>query len=241
MTNLILDLLVLAVIVLFAVMGWRKGLVLTLCGLLVVFVAYFGATYVSDTFSDELAELIQPAIQNQLDLVVEQAMPSGDEPSYAPLLPAPDAGDQEQDTAAASLEQVMAALRRSPLLTGMYESVTQAITDGAVKVITTASAAIADYLAHQISRAGLFFLTFFLIVVVWALLSRALDLVCRLPVLRSFNEIGGLLLGLVKGICILLAAVGLVTVLGLIPEEVASQTFLYRHFMNFQLPVMVLS
>ena len=237
MTNLVLDLLILAVIALFALLGWLKGLVLTLCGVLVVFVAYFGAAYVSDTFSDSIAAMIQPAIQNRLDLVVEQAMPSDDEPSHAPLLPAPDTGDQEQeDLAAASLEQVMAALRRSPLLTGMYESVAQAIADGAVKVITTASAAISLYLASQISRAGLFFLTFFLIVVVWSLLSRALDLACRLPVLRSFNEIGGLLLGLVKGVCILLAVVGLVTLLGLVPEEVSAQTFLYRHFMNFQLP-----
>lgn len=237
MTNLVLDLLILAVIALFALLGWHKGLVLTLCGVLVVFVAYFGAAYVSDTFSDSIAAMIQPAIQNRLDLVVEQAMPSDDEPSHAPLLPAPDIGDQEQeDLAAASLEQVMAALRRSPLLTGMYESVAQAIADGAVKVITTASAAISLYLASQISRAGLFFLTFFLIVVVWSLLSRALDLACRLPVLRSFNEIGGLLLGLVKGVCILLAVVGLVTLLGLVPEEVSAQTFLYRHFMNFQLP-----
>lgn len=236
MTNLVLDLLILAVIALFALLGWHKGLVLTLCGVLVVFVAYFGAAYVSDTFSDNVAELIQPTIQNQLDLAVERAMPSDDAPSHAPLLPAPDTGDQEQDPDAASLEQVMAALRRSSLLTGMYESVAQAISDGAVKVITTASAAISYYLACQISRAGLFFLTFFLIVVVWSLLSRALDLACRLPVLRSFNEIGGLLLGLVKGLCILLAVVGLVTLLGIVPEEVSAQTFLYRHFMNFQLP-----
>lgn len=87
MTNLVLDLLILAVIALFALLGWHKGLVLTLCGVLVIFVAYFGAAYVSETFSDDLAELIQPTIQNQLDLVVEQAMPSDDEPSYAPFCP----------------------------------------------------------------------------------------------------------------------------------------------------------
>ena len=236
MTNLVLDLLIVAVIALFALLGWRKGLVLTLCGVLVVFVAYFGAAYVSDTFSDSIAALIQPSIQNRLDLVVEQAISPDDEPTHTPLLPTPDTEDQEEDPDAASLEQVMAALRRSSFLTGLYESVAQAISDGAVKVITTASAAISYYLACQISRAGLFFLTFFLIVVVWSLLSRALDLACRLPVLRSFNEIGGLLLGLVKGVCILLAVVGLVTLLGLVPEEVSAQTFLYRHFMNFQLP-----
>lgn len=242
MTNLVLDLLIVAVIALFALIGWQKGLVLTLCGLLVVFVAYFGAAYISETFSDDLAALIQPSIQNQLEAAVEQALPSGNAVSPSPLLPDLDgAHDSEQEQVSASLSQVVAVLRRSALLAGMYEAVAKAVTDGAIQVVTTASAAIADYLAHQISRAGLFFLTFFLIVVVWALLSRALDLVCRLPVLRSFNEIGGLLFGLTKGVCILLAAVGLVTLLGLVPEDVASQTLLYRYFMNFQLPVMAFS
>lgn len=242
MTNLVLDLLIVAVIALFALLGWQKGLVLTLCGLLVVFVAYFGAAYVSETFSDDLAVLIQPSIQNQLEAAVEKALPSDSTVTPAPILPDLDGTHTpEHEQISASLSQVVAVLRRSALFTGLYEAVAQAAADGAIKVVTTASAAIAEYLAHQISRTGLFFLTFFLIVVVWSLLSRALDLVCRLPVLRSFNEIGGLLLGLVKGVCILLAVVGLVTLLGLVPEEVASQTFLYRHFMNFQIPVMVFS
>lgn len=237
MTNLVLDLLIVAVIALFALLGWHKGLVLTLCGVLVVFVAYFGASFVSETFSDDLAVLIQPAIQNRLDTVVEASFPADSEPVHSSLLPDfSDPQDQEPDPVSASLEQVMAALRGSALLTGMYETLVRAVTDGAVKVVTSASAAVAHYLACQISRAGLFFLTFFLIVVVWSLLSRALDLACRLPVLRSFNEIGGLLLGLLKGIFILLAAVGLVTLLGIVPEEVSEQTFLYRYFMNFQLP-----
>lgn len=241
MTNLVLDLLIVAVIALFALLGWHKGLVLTLCGVLAVFVAYFGASFVSDTFSDDLAVLIQPAIQNRLDAVVEASLPDDSEPVHSSLLPDFSDPQEEPDPVSASLDQVLAALRSSSLLTGMYETLVQAVTDGAVKVVTSASSAVAHYLACQISRAGLFFLTFFLIVVVWSLLSRALDLACRLPVLRSFNEIGGLLLGLVKGVFILLAVVGLVTLLGLVPEEVSGQTFLYRYFMNFQLPALSFS
>lgn len=242
MTNLVLDLLVIAVIALFALLGWQKGLVLTLCGVLVVFAAYFGASYVSETFSDDLAALIQPTIQNRLELAVEKTLTPSIEATPSPLLPDPDGTHTIQpDQVTASLEQVLAVLRRSALFAGMYEALAQAVMDGAVKVVSSASAAIAHYLACQISRAGLFFLTFFLIVVVWSLLSRALDLAFRLPVLRSFNEIGGLLLGLVKGVFILLAAVGLVTLLGLIPEEVSGQTYLYRHFMNFQIPALSFS
>lgn len=234
MSNLVLDLIIVAVLILFAALGWHKGLVLTLCGLVAAFVAYAGASFVSQRFSEDIAVLVQPSIQVRLDQAVESALANSGEPSPSPLLPA--AGEQEQPQLTASLEQVLRVLERSPLTAGFYQSVADAVRAGTLRVVTTATAAVAHYLAWQISRAGLFFLTFFLIVTAWALLSRALDLVCRLPVLRSFNEVGGLLLGLVKGALILVVVVGLVTLLGLIPEEVSAQTVLYRRFMIFQFP-----
>lgn len=234
MTYLILDLFIAAVLVLFAALGWHKGLVLTFCGLAAVFVAYAGASFVSQRFSEDVAVLFQTSIQIKLEQIAASSLADSGaaSPSPSPLLPV--AGGEEQPEEAASLEQVLRALERFPLIAGIYGSVAEAVRAGTVQVVTTASAAVAHYLACQLTRAGLFFLTFFLIVLAWSLLSRALDLVCRLPVLRSFNEFGGLLLGLVKGALILLVVVELVTLLGVIPEDLSAQTVLYRRFMIFQ-------
>ena len=48
--SIVLDLIVLGVLVLFAVLGWHKGLILSLCGLIAFFVAFAGASFVSNEF-----------------------------------------------------------------------------------------------------------------------------------------------------------------------------------------------
>ena len=48
MSDLIYDLIIAAVLVIFMLMGRRKGFILTLCGLLAVFVAFVGAAFLSD-------------------------------------------------------------------------------------------------------------------------------------------------------------------------------------------------
>lgn len=219
MNPLILDVLIVAIIALFAFLGWRKGLVLTLCGLLAVFVAFAAAAFVSDRFSGSVAGILQPAIHNQ----IEQAL------NALHSLP------QQTSPEEASLNQVMEALSRSQLFSGLQEAVTDAIHDGLVKVTSTAAAAIASYLALQLARAGLFFLTFFLVLLVWTLLSHALDLACRLPVLHTFNEAGGLIIGLIKGGLIALAVAWLLSTAGFAPPEAVDQTVLFQNLLNFQL------
>ena len=233
MTPIFLDILIIAAIALSAFLGWRRGLVLTLCGLLAVFVAYFGAAFVSNTFSAHLAGVIQPAVRQQIDQLMEENLPA--------ILPPAQTGGEEGSApsdplAQATLGQALDILRQSALFSGLHQMVEDAVRDGLVRVATTASAAIADYLALQITRTLLFYLTFFLILIAWNLLSHALDLACRLPVLRTFNEAGGLLVGMIKGGLITLAAVWLVSLLGVVPAQMAGQTYLFRLFMNFQLP-----
>lgn len=222
MSPLILDILVVAIIALFALLGWRRGLILTLCGLLAVFVAFAGAAFISDTFSKDIAGILQPAIQNQIDQALRglQTLPQ--------QLP-------QEDAPPASLDQVLEAISHSQLFTSMQQTLNDAVHDGLVRVTSTAAAAIASYLSLQIAHTALFFLTFFLILLVWSLLSHALDLACRLPVLRTFNEAGGLIVGVVKGALIALAAAWLLNTVGLVPPESVQQTYLFQMLLNFQL------
>lgn len=219
MNPLFLDVLIVAIIALFAFFGWRKGLVLTLCGLLAVFVAFAAATFVSGRFSGPVASILQPTIHNQIEQALEalQSLPQQTAPEEA------------------SLNQVMEAMSRSQLFSGLQETLTNAIHEGLVKVTSTAAAAIASYLALQIARTGLFFLTFFLVLLVWTLLSHALDLACRLPVLHTFNEAGGLIIGLAKGGLIALAVAWLLSAAGFAPPEAVEQTVLFQNLLNFQL------
>lgn len=227
MTPLILDVLIVAIVALFALLGWRKGLVLTLCGLLAVFVAYAGASFVSRTFAKDVANILQPPIQNQIEELLKEAI------RHTEYL-SPEGGVAERPEEVAMVG-VLDALNQSNLFSGLQQMLTDAVHDGLVKVTSTAAAATASYLSLQLARVGLFFLTFFLVLLVWTLLSHALDLACRLPVLHTFNGAGGLIIGLVKGGLIALAVAWLLSTAGVAAPEDVQQTYLFQNLLNFQL------
>ena len=152
---LILDLVVVAVLVLFAWRGAVKGLVLTLCGLVAVLVAFGGAFFLSDRFSDDVAGLIQPYVQVHVEELLKNSMEESKEDDEQPSsnLSIPSSGsDEEDDSLSASLDDVLKALGDSKLFAGLVQSVSDAIDEGVLAVVTTASAAVSAFLAAQIAR-----------------------------------------------------------------------------------------
>lgn len=61
---LIFDLIILIVLILAVVQGYRKGFVLTLCGFLAIFVAFLGASILSDALAGPVSQAITPAIES---------------------------------------------------------------------------------------------------------------------------------------------------------------------------------
>ena len=62
-----------------------------------------------------------------------------------------------------------------------------------------------------------------------------MDLACRLPVLHTLNGAGGLVIGLLKGLILVLVVAWLLSLLDVLPRDAVEQTFLLRRFMNFQI------
>lgn len=244
---LILDLAVLVVLALFAWRGAAKGFVLTLCGLLAVVVGFAGAFWISDRFSEPVGAFIQPYVQTQLENLLDDSLSQTTDPdsapsSFSPGIPIPSANpeaDPGTDTPvtepSVSLDEMLNALRESELFSGLLGSVSDAIRDGTLTVITSAAAAVAGFISCQLARVGLFLLSFVLILIVWWLLSHALDLAFRLPVLRTLNKTGGLILGLAKGLLLLLIACWALTTFNIVNADAVQQTYLFRHLLNFQI------
>ena len=76
MAFLIADGLVLAVLLIFACIGARRGLILSLCGLLAFVVAFLGASFAARTLSPVVADALEPkfaaAIEEQLNESIRQ-------------------------------------------------------------------------------------------------------------------------------------------------------------------------
>lgn len=223
MTYLVYDAVIILALLFFLWQGHKKGFVLTLCGFLAIFVAFIGASLVSNTLAEPVSQTLQPAIEQQLQIIfLEQlpevtSSPSGSQDSPLPVeLP---------------LQKALDVLKDSTLYKGFANAFQQAVDSGMVAATTNAARIIANYIAIQIAQLVLFLISFVLILILWFFLSHALDLAFRLPVLSTLNRWSGALLGLLKGALLVFIACWLLKD-NYISQETLENSYLLPYFCN---------
>ena len=217
MSPIFIDIAILVLLALFAWFGGRKGLILTVFSFLAIFVALYGAQEISGRFAD----IIKPSIQLKIDGILEGETPEGAESILQPEADdTTESGETEEPviTRDFSLRQILTLIEEHGLYTGFQSYLDEAIRENTLRVTSTAVSAMTAYLAALIAKALLFGLSFVMILLVWFLVSRALDLAFKLPVLAALNTVGGAILGLVKGIIVVLVLVWLGKLAGWITE-----------------------
>ncbi|WP_251449160.1 CvpA family protein [Vermiculatibacterium agrestimuris] len=211
---IILDILVIAILVLFIVLGAHRGFILTLCSLVAVIVALVGANLLADALAPKMAQALEPRLEQSIQQALEE---KAQEVSAVDGLEVADA---------------MAALREKG---GLYEwaadSLEEALKSAPVgDAIAHQAAAAATAVAEQLARGVLFSVAFLVILVAWFFLSHALDLVAKLPGLSTLNQTLGGILGLVKGLLILWL---LSWILGPLTGVIAAETVAQTHLLLF--------
>lgn len=223
MTAYLFDIAILVILVLFAIFGARKGFVLTLFGLAGLFVAFFGARFLSARLYQPVSDLIQPGIYETITGVGRgdsDPAPSA-EPSPSPSPDAePENSAGDRSDAALSLDDLLERIKSADLYKGLTDLLEDAVhTDKIQETTGSPAGALADYAADLIAKAVLFLAGFLVILLLWTLLGKLLDLACRLPVLSAANHLGGAALGLVKGTLIVIILVWLGQLFSLVPRQ----------------------
>lgn len=199
----VFDLVILVLLAFFAWRGASKGLVLSLCGLAAVVVAFFGAQFLSEKFCQPVANIIRPIIAQSF---------RGVEPTSA-------AGSG--DAAAYTLDQLLESVQEEGLFEGFSAFLEAGVSNNEVEHESWPSPldALASYLSKGMAKALLFGITFICILLIWFLASHALDLAFKLPILAEVNLAGGLVVGLVKGVLLTIVLVWLGQLAGVVPSE----------------------
>lgn len=220
MTNymhLIYDGIIVAILAYFFLRGRKKGLILALCGLAAFFVAIIGARMASDAFAPKVADMLQP----HFSTVIESHLGSGLEEKLDELLTAGEQGDN-------AIAKLLTTL-------GFYDEVADtirsAVSGQAAQTAADVAVALARSVAEVVAGVLVFIVAFLLITVGWFLLSRALDLAARLPILNGLNRTLGGLFGLLQGMLLLFLIAWVLRLLGgVIPQDTVEQTTLLKFF-----------
>ena len=221
MSYLIFDLAILAILALFFWRGYARGLVLTLCSLLAVFVALIGASFLSNSLAEPAAKAVEPMVAARIQESLTEAIQSTEFVSTN--------GGVAQSPEDVALAGVIQHLKETELFQGFANAFQKAVENGVAEVTANAVQSLAHFVAVQIARMVIFAVAFFAILIAWFFLSHALDLVAKLPVLNSVNRWGGGAVGLLKGALVVFIAVWLLKD-SYIPSEAAEQTYLLKFF-----------
>lgn len=212
MTNpILIDVALAAVLILFIWLGARKGFILTLCSLVAVVVALVGANLIADALAPTVAQVLQP----KLETIIQESL---EEKAL-----------EVSATDSLAVTDALAALREKG---GLYEWAADGLEEvlkntPGTDAIAHQAAVAASALAEQVARGILFSVAFLLVLIAWTVLSHALDLVSKLPVINSLNHTLGGVIGGVKGLLILyIAAWVLCSLTGKISPETAEKTYL---------------
>lgn len=225
----IIDIIIILVLAFYVWRGVKKGLILTLFSLLAIFVAFFGAKAVATNFAKPVANIIRPSIQLTIEGVItgktpaDSPAPSESQPDSSPVpSESPETSSASENTPADNgdftLQQILDLMGENEVFSGLRGFLEDAIKEKTLEVTTTAAAAVSAYLARLIATALLFGLSFLLILLLWFLISRALDLAFKLPLLSAVNGIGGGLIGLIKGALVVMVVVWLARLAGFITD-----------------------
>lgn len=221
MPYLVFDLIVLILLVAFALRGAARGLVLSLCSLLAVVVAFVGAGIAARTLSPMVAQALEPKFAAVIEEHLEESLRAQAQQGHSLSL---------EDV---PLEGVLDVLRDMGLYDSLIDKVDQAVEEGLTHAAASAAAKVAAALAQSAAYQLIFAVSFVLLVALWQVVSRVLDLVSRLPVLDTLNKSMGALFGLLQAWVVVCVLAWLLRFGNVVDQETVEKTFLLRLFLNF--------
>jgi len=226
-TPVIIDIILAAVLIGFAVYGAQRGLLRTLAGLIIVVVSLVGAGMIAASFSGPVTGVVSPLLEEHFTKKVQQAMAEQAENRDWE-------STGESDLTAEQL-QILDLLERLGIDEEDWDSVTETVRERA----DDAGAAVADVLVgtvvetltYSLIHSILYILSFLALMLLLHVLLKAMDLVLKLPGLHLLNTLGGSIAGAVQGMLVLFLAVWVLRRFGVsFDAELLAETYILKFF-----------
>ena len=213
--SLLLDLVILGLLLYCLIQGLRRGFILTLCSLLAVLLAFLGGWYLATHAAQPLEEKLEPVILHAM--LAQEESEAADSPEQTDL---PSQSEQANPSENGLFHRFPQSLQ---------DQLTQTTEDWKQATRAELAAAAAGLLAR-------FLAGFFGVLILWLILCHTLNLVAKLPGLHLLNKLLGGLLGLIKGLLLLMVARWILCdLLGWIPASIAAESRLLPLLSSFSI------
>ena len=216
-----IDFVIVAVLALFAVLGWKRGLVRTLAELLTVVLALVLSTQIAKAAAPVIVDkTLRPtthaAIEQRVDEIIADASPE-----ISPV--------RELERVVEAIPNTFIREQAGRLLGEVDTAVEEAIVptqDRLTEAAKDIADAVLDGVVRELIQSILCAVCFMILTMLFRLAARILRLAEKLPGLRQLNELGGALLGLGKGLILVCLVLWVLRSTGIITPEMAEDSLL---------------
>lgn len=210
--SVIIDVVILAALIVFAAMGWKRGLIRTLTELAVVVLSVGLATQIARSAAPKIIDgYLRPATHAAIEQQAEEI--------------AKEAGETTRENLSKLMEAIPNEFVREKAVGAVDSMFPEGQGGYAAVPLGNLGKELADHvldtlvkdLIQSLLSAALFFVIHF----VMRLIAKVLRVMEKLPGVREVNELGGALIGLGKGLVLVCLAVWVLSRIGTITPEIA--------------------
>lgn len=233
----ILNIVLIGIVVVCAWLGFKKGIIMGIIGILVIILSLYGAQLLSDTFSYEVIPVMKPFVSGVMDTRIEDT-------AFSVL--GYEADENGSYNVSQSLDDLIASMpearkeicRWSYKDLGLYDAIADDMAQKAVDAMDqneglSINAAISNTLCQSISWYGGFIIAFILIFTVLTVVVNIPNLSFRIPYVGILNDLGGLAIGVYVGLLFCSLLVWLLQFTGLVlPQNTMQQASVAAWFME---------
>ena len=226
--NILFDLALVAIVAFAVWRGYKNGLIVTMCGVVAVIMCLFGANIVASIYSEEFTGMLEPFVGGMVDNSVSNVV-SGDNEEGQVIT--------HQNVQKSDVYVVgHAALRQL----GIADGAAQRIAKETALEMDTVGQKMSDNLSEKLCKAlafiTVFSVVFILLSIIFSAIGNVLNLSFAIPGFETANYIAGAVLGLAKGIIIVLFIACACRYLGLLlSEETIQKTLITEWLINHNL------
>lgn len=206
---MLIGIIVLLILVFYTLNGYRNGLLLSLCTLLILVLSATGASIAQTALTPAATAYAEPIVAQALEANFREQMEAATQDTRDGL----DIGDQK-----IALEDMTGILSRFGIDTA---DIAMQADDAMQATVSSAARSIAHAVVPPIAGLVVFLAAFLILYLVLHSLTLVVNLVDRLPVIHTLNHLGGAVMGLLSGLLLLTLLSVVFARAGLLPETMA--------------------
>jgi hypothetical protein len=185
------DIILLLILLVFMLSGYRKGLILSLCSLLILVVSCLGATVAQQALTPKVSEYLKPQVTAYVSELLEAQVEESTDAVISESSGVTIGGQS------VSLEELLALLQRFGI--DAETTAQNTVSSASAPLVEAAAEAVSDTLTEALAGLLIFLAVFLIIFLLLRSLELGLNTVDRLPVIHTLNHLSGGLIGLISG------------------------------------------